>query len=112
MSEQPGLFDEDYPDYLYNGKPPFEAGSDTSRQAAEAIRIPSGKMRQRIAALFVDGPKTIEEIEHLTGYRHQSAGPRVRELVQAGVLEDTGTTRPTASGRGATVWRIRQAAKK
>lgn len=36
--------------------------------------------------------------------RHQTASARVRELVLAGLIEDTGKRRKTRSGRGARVY--------
>src|SRR5262245_28906683 len=104
--EQPGLFDENYPDYLYKGKPPFEASSDTSRAAAESMREPSGKQRQRVFAAIAAGPKTDEKVEHITGLRHQSASARRRELVLAGHVEDSGLREVNSSGRPAAVWRV------
>lgn len=103
---QATLFGSDYPETLYNGKPPHEASSETSREAAESVAEISGAQRQAVADLIVQSPRTDDEIEVLTGYRHQSCSARRRELVLAGVIEDSGEKRLTRSGRKATVWRL------
>ena len=47
---------------------------------------------------------TCDEIESAMGILHQTASPRVRELVQKSYLHDSGTERKTRSRRMAIVW--------
>ena len=103
---QLGLFDRQYPEHLYKGKPPSVAGSDTSAAAADSVRETSGAQRQRVFALIAESPRTDEEIERVTGLRHQSASARRRELVLAGHIVDSGARRANSSGRQAVVWRV------
>jgi hypothetical protein len=86
---------------------PAVMGSDTSEEAAKLIEPTSGSLRgkilehtRRMAAFGV----TDDEVEMWSGLRHQTASARRRELVQAGLLRDSGRRRPTRSGRMATVW--------
>lgn len=47
---------------------------------------------------------TSEEVEQALGLRHQTASARIRELVQAGRVRDSGRRRQVRSGRWARVW--------
>jgi len=93
----------------YNGLPPFVAGNDTSEAAAMSKRSSAPNDRAVIRALFEgDGEEekgwTCDEIEILTGLRHQTASARIRELVLMDVLADSGQRRQTSSGRTARVY--------
>ncbi len=92
---------------LYGGTPPHVDGSDTSLDAAERIRDYVGPMAFKIYHLVhqsgVRG-MTIDEIEAETEIRHQTAGPRVREMVLTGALLRTEERRRTRSGRFADVY--------
>ena len=50
---------------------------------------------------------TDDELEVRLELLHQTASARRRALVQKGLLVDSGETRPTRSGRQATVWVLR-----
>ncbi len=86
---------------------PYVPGSETSKAAADSQRGKLPAKRQRvldeIRAAAWDG-LTDDEIEHRTGYRHQTASARRRELVLAGLVFDSKRRRWTSSGRQATVW--------
>ena len=91
----------------YKGKPPSVRGSDTSHAAAESMRSSAPPLRERVLKLIRNAGSrglTDDEIEVITGLRHQTASARRRELVLAGKVRDSGGRRRTRSGRGATVW--------
>jgi Fic family protein len=48
---------------------------------------------------------TCDEVEVLTGLKHQTASARIRELALLGVIQENGK-RPTRSGRNAVIWRL------
>jgi hypothetical protein len=99
-SNQLGLFDR---------RAPFVRASDTSRQAASSIE-PDARTLRGIVLAFVrgrsDNGATCDEVEIELGLRHQTASARIRELVQAKFLRDSGVRRLTRSGRGAAVWKL------
>ena len=99
----------------YPEDPGFEKDSDTSEAAAESVVI-SAKVLKAICRRHVEAAEradppglTCDEVEVLTGGRHQSVSARIRELVLDGSIYDTGVRRPTRSGRGANVYRIKTA---
>ena len=49
---------------------------------------------------------TCQEVEMICCLSHQTVSAQIRHLVQGGLLEDSGTKRPTSSGRQAIVWRL------
>ena len=79
--------------------------SEFSREAkASMAGDPSAQVRDRlIAAIRQRGPSTTDEIEALTGLKHQTASPCVLALRTEGVLVYRGT-RLTRSKRWAAVW--------
>lgn len=92
---------------LYGGAPPH-VEEDTSKAASMEIRLTAPKWRVRVLEYLtrasVYGGATCENVEEALGLRHQSAGPRIRELVQVGLVRDSGLRRLTRSGRSAIVW--------
>lgn len=92
---------------LYGGAAPFEKDSETSKEAAEAIEPFASSMLWRVvAAMTVAGREglTCDECEVALELRHQTASARVREAVLKGLIIDSGRTRPTRSGRKASVY--------
>jgi len=88
------------------GGVPFVTGSDTSEAAAEGVAVRVPALRARIMALFelhTEG-LTCDDVEALTGKRHQTVSARIRELVQAARIFDTGARRVTRSGASARVY--------
>jgi predicted transcriptional regulator len=65
-------------------------------------------LRERVYQVIADSPNgiTCDDVESMLGERHQSVSARVRELVQAGRIHDTGTKRKTRGGRWARVYRV------
>jgi hypothetical protein len=87
--------------------PGFEYGSDTSEEAAASVAPSVAGMRARALNLLrmsADG-LTSDELERVTGWLHQSASARLRELVLYGLAYDSPDRRRTRSGRKATVRR-------
>jgi len=86
---------------------PHDPRSATSKSAAKKMRKHAPVQREHILAYIVgQGARgaTAEEVAIALGLRSQSAGPRVKELREAGEIIDTGRTRPTTSGRSAAVY--------
>ncbi len=91
---------------LYRGTPPHQR-SDTSIAAAEAIRPSVNGLRARVLQ-FIQGQcsgATDEEIQGALQMGGSTERPRRRELVQLGLVLDSGLRRPTASGKKAAVWK-------
>lgn len=83
------------------------APKGTSDTAARRISGYSGKLRAKVYAWIIsrgeDGG-TDDEGEAALGICCQTYTPRRRELVQLGLVVDSGRRRPTSSGRPAAVW--------
>ncbi len=87
--------------------PGHVAGSDTSEAAARSMDNSAGAIRDRIGVRVRAAGRegyTCDEIEVVMGLRHQTASARIRELVLASVLVDSGRRRPTRSGCNARVY--------
>lgn len=87
---------------------PYQRHSDTSREAAlmaEPHRDTDlARVLLVIRAACVDGV-TDEEIVERARMAGNTVRPRRVELVQRGLVIDSGVRRPTRSGRKAVVWR-------
>lgn len=92
------------------GQRPPAVRSRTSIAAAEAIRemAPTirGKVYEEIARCGQLGA-TREELAERLDLRVATVCGRCRELVEMGLIYDSGTTRPTSSGRAAVVMRAK-----
>jgi len=88
---------------LYRGAPP-SVEQDTSAIAAGSVREGSRAIRHRVRAYIGSTGATCDEVEQALKLSHQTCGPRIRELVQLGLVKDSGRRRPTRSGREAIVW--------
>lgn len=110
MKDQLGdtLFRSPYP-----ASPGYVRESETSKAAAARTGRGAGAMRMRITAFINSRPAgvTCDEIEVALGLAHQTASARVRELVLAGVIQDTGHTRATRSGSAARIYAIAERTK-
>lgn len=92
---------------LFNGRPPAQKHSVTSRQAAEAIKQAVPRLQAVVLAdLAANGPGTDEELLARTGLAPNTLRPRRVELVLKGLVRDSGRTRPTKSGRSAVLWEV------
>ena len=91
---------------------PAKGKTDTSFDAAEAVVAPN-TWRKRIYKAIKDYSPglTAEEIGLVIGKSGMGAltvRPRVTELSQQGLIEDSGERRKNGSGRNAIVWRIKE----
>jgi len=88
-------------------KPPFNRGSETSEAAAESV---AGSAATHETLVFVairaagEHGATDDEVERMTGLRHQNASARRNRLVHKGKVRDSGLRRSTRAGRKAIVW--------
>jgi len=88
---------------------PYVAGSETSKRAADGIRPQVQHDRGRVLAyLQAFGPCTDQELQDALDLDPSTERPRRVELVTAGLVYDSGRTRPTKSGRPAVLWIARK----
>lgn len=91
----------------YNGRPPFQKHSETSRAAAVSMRRKIGKLHVRVLeALRVHGSLTDEELCDVLAMQGNTLRPRRRELELVDYVVDSGKCRNTRSGRKAVIWRL------
>lgn len=99
---QGDLFDAGWVDEEH---PKYQAHSDTSFAAAEQIKPDASTLRGKIYELLCNSPgMTDEEQQDATGMNPSTQRPRRIELVERGLVRDSGITRETKSGRKAVVW--------
>ena len=95
---------EDYP--FYNGTPPHQAHSETSREAAIAALPNAATDRARILDFIrrrgAEGA-TSDECQAEFHLAHQTGSARVAELLQGGFIVKSGRRRKTRRGRDADV---------
>jgi len=89
--------------------PPYQKHSETGFAAALEIKAPSGTLRRLVYGFIHQSDShgaTDEEIQ--TGLRMNPSTQRPRrvELVERGLVIDSGKKRLTNSGRQAVVWRV------
>ena len=81
----------------------------TSKQAArQAQAFAAGHCRQILDALLEHGAQTKDELAAHTGLDSVAVARRMAQLRESLLVRDSGTTRPTATGRAATVWELRE----
>jgi predicted ArsR family transcriptional regulator len=78
----------------------------TSKIAGTMAREFKGDHERRILEALAAGPGTKDEIASRCGLSEQQVARRMHGLARAGLVETTGTTRPSASGRPERVWRV------
>lgn len=94
---------------LPNKKPPYAAGSDTAKEAADSVVESARDMRSRVyLAVATAGAVgiTCDEAEAALGFSHQTCSARFNELRNAGLILDCGMRRLTRSGRKAAVYMV------
>ena len=87
--------------------PPHQRHSKTSRAAAESIKPHLNALQARVLGCIQLEPAygaTDDEIQRMTGMNPSTQRPRRIELLEKGLIRDSGRTRKTKSGRAATVW--------
>ena len=88
-------------------EPPSQRHSPTSRAAAEAIAPTAGTLRAAVLTYLRqrgDEGATDSECQESLGMNPSTQRPRRIELVEAGLVVDSGRVRKTPSGRKAVVW--------
>lgn len=78
--------------------------TDPATSHAAAHAQDGAAQRAAILAQLAAGPMTADELDAALAWRPTTAGRRMRELWQLGLVRGTGQTRPTRSGRSAEVW--------
>ena len=79
---------------------------DTSHEAAESMEGEAKAQRAQILDyLRRRGPRTADGLDFILNLRPTSAGRRLPELKEMGLVEMTAKVALTRSGRGAHVWR-------
>jgi len=90
----------------YGGSPPSEP-VETSQKAAQSIAPLARSKREAVYRLIVEAGergRTDDELESISGWRHQTVSARRRELVLNGAVIWAGRERNTRSGCKARVW--------
>ena len=78
---------------------------ETSKTAGRSMRKGAAVQRDQIVnALRAHGPMHHAEIDRTMAWPHPTAARRMKELVRMELVRDTGRTRPTETGRNATVY--------
>jgi predicted ArsR family transcriptional regulator len=77
----------------------------TSKLAGVAAREFRGDHERKILEALAAGPGTKDELAARCGLSEQQVARRMHGLARAGLVETTGTTRPSASGRPERVWK-------
>lgn len=90
---------------------PFQRHSDTSREAADAMKYSAETLRETVFNYLnyrgAEGA-TDEEIQDDLDMAGNTERPRRRELQEAGKVRDSGMRRTTKTGRQAVVWTTRE----
>ena len=85
----------------------YQAHSQTSYDAAVRAVEGSENQKKRVWDFLKGRTATDEEIQQALGMNPSTQRPRRIELVEAGLVEDSGETRETTAGRRAAIWRVR-----
>lgn len=92
---------------LFEGLPPYQMHSETSRQAALAA-LPNAETLRRLVLEFFQSRglfgATTDEMSLALGMHLNSVAPRRVELERAGFLRKAGFRRKTRGGRSAEVY--------
>jgi hypothetical protein len=84
----------------------------TAKEAADQIAGVSGTLRRKVWDYLLERwaeGATDEEMQDAMDMPASTQRPRRCELVEAGEVVDSGTTRKTRSGRSAVVWQLKGA---
>lgn len=87
---------------------PPSVPEETSEDAADSIKPRAGSMRQAVLEFIIrNGGATDEQIQIALDMSNNSERPRRRELVQQGLVVDSGKRRLNRSGCKAIVWTLK-----
>jgi predicted ArsR family transcriptional regulator len=89
---------------------PFQAHSDTSREAASSIKGKAATLRDEVLEAIRRHPSTDEQLAERLVLSPNTCRPRRVELVDRGLVVDSGQRAKTASGRSAVVWIVKEGA--
>lgn len=97
------IYDDDEPTLF---DLPYQHHSDTSRAAAMEAMADAPTWRGRVLRLLreAEGGLTDEEIQARLHMNPSTERPRRIELVNFGLVKDSGATKTTRSGRAAVIW--------
>jgi DNA-binding transcriptional ArsR family regulator len=85
--------------------PPFQQHSQTSKDAAEQIKVTAGTLRHQVlGAIRVHGPVTDEWLADVLMMNPSTVRPRRIELQRAGLIRSLDEKGKTRSGRAANRW--------
>lgn len=85
----------------------YQPHSDTSRSAARQIESQAESLRGKVYRFLKECPHygaTDEELQSILNMEANTQRPRRVELVDKGLVYDSGKKRKTKSGRSAVVW--------
>lgn len=86
---------------------PYQRHSITSQEAATEIVGSVASLRRKVYELIEkSGPLTDEEIQTMLSMNPSTQRPRRIELVERGVVCDSGEKKKTKSGRWAVAWTV------
>lgn len=85
---------------------PAQEHSETSVSAAKDIAPSAATLRARVLELLRTRAMTDEEVQTVLEMNPSTQRPRRVELVESGLVRDSGTKRQTRSGRLAVVWEV------
>ena len=89
-------------------QPPYQIHSDTSREAAISIKGRTANLRTEVLEALRRHPSTDEALSERLTMSPNTCRPRRVELVDCGLVEDSGRREKTASGRSAVVWIVKE----
>lgn len=84
---------------------------ETSKAAGRAAKEFLGHHERLIIEALAAGPGTKDELASRCGLTEQQVARRMHGLKQAGLVEPTGETRPSRSGRPERVWKAAAASR-
>ena len=97
--------DDQFP--LFYPESPGYQDTDTSEAAAESMQMEVNGLRALCLEAIVKSPLTPDEVARCIGRDRLAIRPRITELKEMGLIEDSGERRSNVSGRKAIVYRRR-----
>lgn len=83
----------------------FDVVRDTQRQTWEVIQSKLGEKQQKVLNVIIERASTASEVADCLGWLIYRTSPRITELAQARLIEDSGERRLNPhSGKNTIVW--------